>query len=343
MSLGKRLGIYAGVLVVILVVAAVGFYLLIDRAMVQAMASSPAPAGWQDSVRIRGHLPDLTGLVLERTVDGDGSALYYDSTTGWRAPAGVAALYDKVVTAGVLTPANLALWQAVATDTALDRIAGLARLRGWAAMSRALPNDTVGAFSIVIPNTNRVRTPMQGLGLRALWRATHRDLAGSRTDLAAVMGIGEQMFRRESPVGNMIGVQVIRDAIRGAVRIAAVTKDSGLARRIEPVSAWLRHKPSSGFAIRSVPADADSRAALAADTTLPLAYRALALETMAVPYLRARAVVFGMPSAFFARIEPFLKDADPDLARYAAAVKREWEAFGALSVRRRYRMFSLIS
>jgi hypothetical protein len=341
MSLGKRLGVYAGVLAVILLIAAVGFYVLVDRAMVNLMASSPAPAGWQDSLRVRGHIPDLAGLVLERTVDGDGSVLFYDSTARWQAPAHVAILFDKAVRDSGLTPADSALWRAVAADTALDRIAGLARLRRWAAMSRALPDDTLGIFAMVIPHTNLVRTPMHGLGLRALWRATHRDPPGARTDLAAVMSIGEQMFRRDAPIGNMIGVQVIRDAVRCATRLAALTKDSGLTRRIEPVAAWLRHKPSSGFAIRSVPADADSRVALAADTSLPLAYRALALETMAGPYLRARAVVFGMPSAFFARLDPFVTGADPDLARYAAALKRQWESFGALSVKRRYRMFTI--
>ena len=242
MSLGKGIGIAAGTLGVLLGTVALGSYVLVDRILVSAVARPPSPPGWLDSVRARGHLPDLTGLVIERTVDGDASVMAYDSTQWLQASPEVAGLFQRVVMNDSVAPTagDTALWRTVASDTALDRFVGLARMRGWAALSRALPGDSTGLFSIHFP---RSRAVVERLVLRALWRAAHRDVPGARTDLAAVMSIGERMFRREPVIGLRQGVRNLGYAVRAYTKLAAVTRDSVLTRRIQPVSEWLRLTP----------------------------------------------------------------------------------------------------
>jgi len=293
-------------------------------------------------VRARGHLPDLTGLVLERTVDGDASVLAYDSTQWLPASPGAAGLFRSVVMNDSVAPTagDTALWRTVASDTALDRFVGLARMRGWAAVSRAFPGDSTALFSIQLPRYRAVVPPMERLVLRALWRAAHRDVPGARTDVAAVMSIGERMFRREPPIGLMQGVRVLGYAVRAYTKLAAVTRDSVLTRRIQPVSEWLRLTPAR-FG-RLLPTDPDDCALVAADSSLPLGYRVLALEMMGLAgHMRARALVFGLPSSLLARLTPFLEDPDPDIAWYAAAVKRQWEVFNHMSIRGRLRSWAL--
>lgn len=334
MSLGKRIGIVAGALGALLVVGAVGFYILLDRTMLRASTSTPSSPGWRDTLGAMGHLPDLTGLVLERMVDGDGSVMLYDSTRWLPASSDVGALLAKLIgpdSGAALSSADTAQWREVASDTALDRFVGLARLRSWAAVSHALPDSTDIEMGR-LPRYRAALVPMDRLILRALWRAAHRDVPGAKTDLAAVTSIGEQMFRREPfDLGLMQGVGILGRAFRAYDKMAALTRDSALAHRIQPLSAWLQLKP--GRVWQRIPSD--SCAAVVADASLPLGYRGLALEKMGGSIVRARWLVFGASNADLAIFAPFLQDRDPDIARYAAAVQRQFSRKG---IRARQRM-----
>ena len=91
MSLGKRIGIIVGLLAVVLAVASTGLYWLADRVLA-GQQERDVRTGWLDSLRAEGRAPDLTGLALERTAEGDGSALAYDSAAFWRSERDVTPL-----------------------------------------------------------------------------------------------------------------------------------------------------------------------------------------------------------------------------------------------------------
>lgn len=335
MSLGKRIGIVVGLLAVVLAVASTGLYWLFDRVMADQQERD-VRSGWVDIMRAEGRVPDLAGLALERTVEGDGSALAYDSAAFWRPERDVTPLFGGVTRHRPIAPRDSALWRRLASDTGLDRVVAAARMRTWNATVRAAPGDSTWVWGLRFPAFAAFRQAMQALIVRAYWRAVHRDDAGSRADLGAVLALGDQMARREPTApGSQFGRSWIRDAARACAELADRTADSARARRCRALFA-ASARPA--FFVGSLHARPDTAALVAADTTLPLSWRAEALQALALRSLaRMRGLVFGIPRADVARVEPFLHDPDPDVARIAALTQRTAERMRHLSIRDRLR------
>ena len=335
MSLGKRIGIIVGLLAVVLAVASTGLYWLADRVLA-GQQERDVRTGWLDSLRAEGRAPDLTGLALERTAEGDGSALAYDSAAFWRPERDVTPLYGGVTRHRPIAPPDSALWRRLASDAGLDRVVAAARMRTWHATARAAAGDSTWVWGLRFPAFAAYRQAMQALIVRAYWRAAHRDAAGSRTDVGAVLALGDQMQRREpTGPGSQFGRTWIRDAARACAELADRASDSTRAGRCRALFAA---SASPAFFVGALQARPDTAALVAADPTLPLSWRAEALQALALHSLgRLRGLVFGIPRADIARIAPFLHDPDPDVSRIASLTQRTAERMRHLSMRDRLR------
>lgn len=336
MSLGKRIGVVAALLVFVLLVASAGLYWLFDRVAADAQERG-VRTGWLDSLRASGRSNDLAGLAVPRSGSGDGAALAYDSAAFWRPAHDVTLLYGALTRHRPMTAADSGLWRRVAADTGLDRAAAFARMPQWNATLHATAGDTAWVWGVRFPAFAPLRQALQALVVRAYWRAAHRDAAGARADVGAVLSLGDQMARREPTIpGTLFGRAWVRDGARACAEFAERDADSARAGRCR------RLADASGrpfFAIfGALQARADTAALVAADTTLPLGWRAEALQAMALhSLLRMRGLVFGPPRADIARLRPFLEDRDGDLARLAALTQRTAERMRHLSLRERLR------
>jgi hypothetical protein len=338
-SLARRIGVVAALVVGVLLVASAGLYWLADRVSGNAQEQGVRP-GWYDSLRLLGRAPDVAGVALERTAEGDGSALVYDSASQWRSPLDVTPLYGAVTRHRPVSAADSASWRRLASDPGLDRVVAAARMREWRATSRATAGDSAWVWGLRLPAFGAQTQAMEALILRAYWRAAHRDQAGARTDLGAVIALGALQARREPTiVGAMVGRRWVRDGARACAELADRSADSARAGRCRRLFDESAHPAWMAFG--ALQARPDTAALLAADTALPLAWRAEAVQALALrSLLRLRGLVFGIPRADVARLEPFLEDADPDLARLALVTRRTAEGLRRLSVGQRLRAMS---
>ena len=336
MSLARRIGVVAALVVGVLLVASAGLYWLFDRVTADAQERRVLP-GWLDSLRASGRAPDLAGLALERTADGDGSALVYDSAFHWRPPRSVTVLYGAVTRHRPIGAADSVLWRRLASDTGLDRVVAAARMLEWHATSRATATDSTWVWAMRLPAFGAQNQALEALIVRAYWRAARRDDAGARTDLGAMLALADRMARRDPTIpGSLFGRASIRDGARACAELADRAADSARARRCRALYA-ASARPFAGI-FSALQARPDTAALVAADTALPLAWRAEALQALALHSIsRPRGLLFGIPRADVERLEPFLHDRDPDLARIALLTRRTAERLGHLSMVERLR------
>lgn len=335
LSLPQRLAAGCGCVVGLALTVGAVLYLAFDvmsrRRLAEEMAG--APAGWADTLRSGGRLPDLAGLSLERDQPGDGSAVAHDTTLRWQ-QGNVEGPYRAIVAAGG-TRDDSAAWRGVAADTALDRFVAASRQREWHALDRVLAGaDTMVRRNILMlpaPRYAPLRNAVRGLVIRGLVRQQRGDVAGARRDLGAAMSLGEQLFRREpSAIGSFMGKSAIASAAHGWSRFGDVAHDTALAGRARTVLAWAAAAPSRMAQMLIVAPD--TGLVLARDTTLVLGVRAEALaNVMSAWLLRPRGFLFGPPRAHLRAMEELSHDRDPDFARLAAmtaATARRINVFG---------------
>jgi hypothetical protein len=316
----RRVAIALGIVALVLACAVAGVAWWADRALTAAhrLALARAPQGWLAAMRASARVPELSAFALPRTVDGDGSAAAYDSAQRWKSPPQFPAAYESLTGGRPAGAADSAVWRAVATDTALDRLVAAARRRSWDATVRAtLGADSTDLFAVAAPRAGDALRGCQGLIMRARLRLARHDLAGARTDLAAAVAIGEQMARREPTlVGALAGQRILAEALGAYGALAAASRDSGLARAAGAAEAWAGTRRGTDLTL--LEAAPESALVLAADPTVPLGWRGEALAAVLFSDLtRLRGLVFGVPASTLDALRAFATDRDPDFARLA--------------------------
>jgi len=336
LSLTQRLLAGAGCVVVLVLLAAAGALLYWERQAARSTARDlgTAPAGWTDSVRMAGRLPDLGEFVLPRTDSADGAWVVYDTARAFRL-GGIQHAYRAMVGSETPNEADSTLWRALAADTSLDDWAGAARARQWHATERLLatrpPDARPNVMLIPIPAYVPARDAARALVIRGLMRLARGDRIGARADLAAATGLGEQMVRREPTfIGMLIGRATIASGLTGWQRYGVVTRDTALTGRAARLHAWAVLRPAgyAGFLV----AAPDSAIAIARDASLVLGARTFALEQLLLGwFVRPRGLLFGPPSDVTRAIEALTTDPDPDMALMAgvaAATAHRLNLFG---------------
>ncbi len=278
-----------------------------------------AAAGWQDSIRYFGRVPDVAGLTVPRTDSGDGAALLWDSTLRWTSPEGFALMFARVFNDSAATAADTALWALVVRDTALNRVAAFARRREWHGLDRAIAasaNDS-SLIALALPRIVPLAALERAVLLRGVWRIRQRNLAGARADFAAVTTIGEHVVRGEpSLLAVLGGRRVVADAMRGYERLATATRDTALATRAAAIRAWglsragryaplLEHSPQEAVLV-------------ARDTTLVTGVRGDAMMWIALgQYTRPSFILRGMGGQRRAELIALAAGPDPVISRLA--------------------------
>ena len=302
-----------------------------------------APAGWTDSLRAFGRLPDLAGLVPATTDTGDGAWVVYDSARAWRV-AGIEHAYRARIGAMAPDASDSAMWRAIWSDTTLDAFAGAARAASWRATDRMLAMAPAAAqrnlLQLPTPRFNGVRDAARALVIRGLMRQQHGNRDGARADLAAATGLGFQMIRREPGyLGFLVGRATLASGLHGWLAYATAAHDSALAMRAEGLRAAYGGRPMvGGYLLMDEP---DSAIAIMQGGDLAPGLRLFALEqTLASSTLRPTGILFGPPRRVRAAIRGLTQDPDPNVARMAAIADRtaaRMNAFGLVGLLREMR------
>jgi len=338
MAMARRIGLTLSLLALLAVVAGGLGYRWSARKLgyLPRQMLSQAGPGWMDAFRRTYRVPPLQGLVLPRTSDGDGSAAFYEAASAWRPPRGPK---------GAQPAADSAEWLRVAGDPKLDRVVAAAGLRGWDAAARALPHgDSTSFLSFRPPPFASMRVALQGLRVRADQRLAKHDLKGARTDLAALIGLGDQMLRHEITLtGLTAGSQAVRLALPGYLELARQSGDSAAVTQLNEVQAWAAYRPTLGTNPVLYLAVPDSAFAMATDSSLALGWRQFMLYAYVAGQLSSpRAVAFGVPQPALDRLAPLARDANPDVARLGSVARGTLERFNRDTMRQRWR-FALIT
>jgi len=321
LSLPQRLLAGAGCIVVLLLIALVAIFIWWERAASAAVERDlrGAPAGWTDSLRIAGRVPDPGDLARPRTDSGDGAWVVYDTARAFQL-AGIQHAYRARVGTETATAADSAIWAALAADTALDRWAAAAGTRDWDATTRLLamrPGARTNVVLMPVPSYVPARDAARALVIRGLGRLQRGDRAGARADLAAATGLGFQLVRHEPTfIGLLVGHAIAASGATGWQRFAQATRDTALAAQADRLRAWAALRPAGTTGLLA--AAPDSAVAIARDTSLALGIRVFALEqVLAGWFVRPRGLVFGPPARVMRTLESFTADPDPDMRRMA--------------------------
>ena len=322
LSLPQRLLAGLGCVVVLAIGAASILYIALETMTSRKIRQdlNTAPPAWTDSLRSSARAPQaLATLALTRDQRGDGARFVHDTTLQWNTH------YDegpyRSIVAGFGTHDDSVAWRTIAADTNLNRFAAAARLRDWPALDWVLRHsDTTVRRNILvlrIPRYAPARNAARGLVIRGLERLRHGDAAAARSDLAAAVSLGQQMFLREpTMIGTFSGRSIIASGAHGWERYATLTHDTALAATARAVLGWATTNTAPIGLMLDAP---DTALALAADTSLSLGMRGEAVSaTLSGWLLRPRGMLFGPPRRYRRAIAAMASDRDTDLARIAA-------------------------
>jgi len=333
MALARRIGLTLGCVALLVVAAGCLAYRWSARKLgyLPRQMLSQAGPGWMDAFRRTYRLPPLAGLALPRTTEGDGTAAFYAAALTWRpirAPK------------GPTTAADSGQWVKVAGDPKLDRVVAAAALRDWDAATQALPHgDSTSFLAFRAPPFASMRIALQGLRVRAEERLAKHDLKGARTDLEALMGLGDQMLRHEITLTGMIaGTQAVRLALPAYLDLARQSGDSAALTQLGAVQAWAAFRPTLGTNPVLYLAAPDSALAMAADSSLALGWRQFMLYAYVAGQLSSpRVVGFGVRPAALDRLTPLTSDPNRDVARLGRVARGTLERFNRDTMRQRWR------
>lgn len=326
LSLSQRLAAGLGCVVTLALLVALLLYGIFEFIIGQKTREEldGAPAGWVDGLRTWGRSPDLAGLTMARTDSADGSVAAHDSAWAWHR-AGVEQAYRAMIGAAPPSGVDSALWREVTVDTSLDRYVRAARARRWDGLARIVAADTLVKHNLLLMplgNYAPVRDAGRALVIRGLVLLSRGDRAGAQRDLGAATALGEQLFRHEPTLsGALTGRALISSGARGWERVAAVTRDTTLARKAHAASDWASIRLDRAAELLLVAPD--SALTLAADSSLALGLRGQAMGSAVVGSLvRPSGFVFGVPSRHLRRLETLAGDRDPDVAALGAIALR---------------------
>ena len=294
------------------------------RMIVRAM-----PAGWVEIIGARARMPSaVAALALPRTDSGDGAGMTDLTLKGIWQVMPLDSAYARA-RSGTTTARDTMIWNQLPGDSVLNLWVQAARRSRWDGLDRMLARSGAGAssdlFLLRAADYGNVARAMETLALRGWARSDRGDLAGSRTDLRAVVGVGEQLLRHEPSLqGFLAGRAAVHAGAQGLRHLADRTRDTALARLADEAAQWSEPSTAQSYAI--LPAAPDSSLVFARDTSLALGWRVAALRAtiegpLAMPFTR----LFGLPERIPADLDR-LSSTDPGdlgrLARIAAATAR---------------------
>ena len=310
----------------VLMLVAVGaiMWWMLRRERRETQEAQRLPAGWMDSVRARYRLPpEVSQAALPHTEDGDAAALLGVGLSGGR--DSVSRLRTRASTllaqGEAITAEDSATIRATFADTTLDRFVRAARQRRYQPQLPRLDTAASGLYPPFgsgprIANLSWVSRAVVGLALRVRARLDRRDLSTARTEIGALIGVGELMYQSEVTwLGLMVARTAIREGARGLERYAAMARDSAAAARVMAIRAWVSNRDRWSYfgAIYRYP---DSALALAADRSVPRGLRTEALGVGVQGSMLASAwrLVWGPPGRTLASVRALESDTDPAVA-----------------------------
>ena len=309
------------------------------RMIVRAM-----PAGWVEIIGARARMPAAAlALALPRTDSGDGAGTMDLALRGIWKLMPLDSAYERA-RSGATTARDTMIWNQLPGDSVLDLWVRAARRSRWDGLDRMLARSGAGAssdlFLLRSADYGNVVRAMETLALRGWVRSDRGDVAGSRADLRAVVGVGEQLLRHEPSLqGFLAGRAAVHAGAQGLHHLAEVTRDSALARRADEAAQWSEPSTAQSYAI--LPAAPDSALAFARDTSLALGWRVAALRAtiegpLAMPFTR----LFGLPARVPSDLDRLASADAGDLGRLAQIAATTARAIDHLAPWTRWSRFS---
>jgi hypothetical protein len=325
--------------VAVAVIGGAGYLWWLERELSDndTLAVAGTPKGWMDSIRAVRTLPaEVERVALPMTEDGNAAPLLLGGghSVDWGLAMHAQSVYNGLVLRHVVSPADSMQWKAIALDSTLDRYVRAARQRRYEPLETLLARSDSSArhnfFAMAVPRFGQTKGVAYGLAVRSRWRRTHVDRRGADQDVAAIFRLGAQLYRRDPTlIGCLVGQAI--------VGVGAVELPAGPA--VGEIGNWMRHARRAAQYSRLLQLFPDSAVAVAADTAMPLCWRTEALASLVYgDLIHPRRAVFGPSRATAARLEPFTRDPDPQMAKAAALVLATWHWIDGLGPRGRWRL-----
>ena len=309
-------------------------------------AEHPLPAAWRDSLRESFVFPAaLARLASEPSGDAPIFPDVRDLVTTAEPVRDDRYVALRRLSGGIPAQAgDAATIMATLHDATLDRVVAASRARTYDARARLLP--ALGRSGLFPPlgdgplfqGSGISRGPGE-LVLRGEASLRRGDVRRARADFLAALAVGRMISRTEVTNADLhLGWQVMGDAAQGLARLAARTRDVGLAADAREVYDWTRRRVRYGF----LTLEPDTMVSLAADTLLPRGMRVGALVGACVASIMAHPlrIVLGPERSIRDGAHALRNDRDPVVARAAVIADSTLAELKALGPFGRIRLVS---
>ena len=302
----------------------------------------PLAADWQVKFRAAYTPPPELAMLLpaQGPIEADPSATMPVLDTTHR---GRQSLAQRLARGLAMQPGDKAILDGTLRDTALDRVAALARMSGYDVMHRlrtTRPEQLIGPRAdLLSPQNFRVARNAMDLTLRGEARLRARDLRGARSDFTAATAIGAALWRTEMSLWDLRNARgLIGAGAQGLVRLGAAARDTALARRASVVTAWVDSSRSAWFQLWEFP---DSMLIIAADTGLPRGIRAQAIADLtAASIVTPSRIISGPQESVMEGVRSLRSDRDSALAFVAGIADSTLRAYDRMWPLGRFRYLS---
>lgn len=319
--------------------AAIGvtvFMVLWDRDVEAEMtpAASGFPLDWQQQIRrLSATLPNLSSLVPDSVTDGNAAEMVYSfSGSDWL--AGLAGLYDSIGVAASPIEVDSMTSAAINSDSMVNGLVAASKMNSFNSTQhlKAISGGSDARW-LAVPDPGPLHSVVRTLLVRAELHSLAAEHVEAREDIAAVLRLGDLMFRQSAVLSeNVTGSRIIGQGAGQLSRYAIAAQDTAAYETSQALQAWVAAVPGYDGLVLALSSDLDRALEIVRDTDVLPAWRGLAVEKMVLMQYRPKNILMGIPRSVRASVSNLRTISDPRVAWSAEVAENSIDWFNGIGV-----------
>lgn len=312
------------------------FVVLWDRDVEAEMipAASVIPLDWQQQIRrLSNTLPDLSSFVPDSVTEGNAAELVY-SLSGSEGLSRLAVLYDSIGVAASPIDVDLMTVAAINSDATVNGLVAASKMNSFNSTEhiKAISGGT-NARWLVAPDPGPLHSAVRALLVRAELHSLAAEHAEAREDIAAVLRLGDLMFRQSAVLAeNIAGSRIIGQGAGQLFRYAVAVPDTAAFEISQALQAWAASVPRYDPLVLALGSDMERALEIVRDTDVLPAWRGLAVEKMVSMQYRPKNIFMGIPASVRANVSNLRSISDPRVAWSAEVAENSIDWFNSMGV-----------
>jgi len=297
-------------------------------------AAAAIPLDWESQIRrLSSSMPDLSAFGVDTIVDGNAAEGVFSIRPGEQL-ARLASLYDSIGVAGSTLQVDSAAGAALAFNPAVNGLVLSSRMNSFNSTEhlKTLSGGS-DALWIVMPDGNPLHNAVRALLVRAELRSRAEEHVRARDDVAAVLRLGDLMYRQSAVLSeNILGGLILGEGADQLIRYAVAAQDTVAFETAQALRGWVAAIPRHDLLIQAMGTDLEQALQIVRNTDVIPAWRGLAIEQMLFMQYRPKNIPLGIPASVRARVSNLRTISDPRVAWQAEVAENSIDWFNGIGV-----------